>query len=69
MLQGVRWQAVQRANDCRCLGVSQKSRDAAWGQSPRAAGRAIMMDAVDELAAAVGVAQACRVLGLPRASW
>lgn len=24
MLLGVRWQAAQRANDCRCLGVSQK---------------------------------------------
>jgi putative transposase len=27
------------------------------------------MDAVDELAATIGVAQACRVLGVPRASW
>jgi len=27
------------------------------------------MDAVDELAAAIGVAQACRVLGVPRSSW
>jgi putative transposase len=27
------------------------------------------MDAVDELAATIGVAQACRVLGVPRSSW
>jgi putative transposase len=27
------------------------------------------MDAVDELAAAIGVAEACRVLGVPRSSW
>jgi putative transposase len=27
------------------------------------------MDGIDELAATIGVAQACRVLGVPRASW
>ena len=31
-------------------------------------GRAIIMDAVDTLAATVGVAEACRVLGVPRSS-
>src|SRR5512138_3905797 len=48
----------------------KKSGAAAWGEFPRAAlGRAIIMDALDQLAATIGVAEAWRVLGVPRSHY
>ncbi len=47
----------------------QKSSAAAWGASSRTdTGRTIIIEAVDDLATRVGVADACRVLGVPRSS-
>lgn len=67
---GVRCQAAHQVSDCLCLGVSQKSGDAARRDTDDPAReRDVMLAAAKERTPVVGVRAACAALGLPRSSF